>query len=234
MKVRWMYFWFFLLFSLSSICLCSCSRSPITFFNSFTRYHSEDGVMILECQLHERSGVGKLKINDECKMFEWDYDWNGYRLWTKTEDDISLAFSIDFPDKNGLFHSKSELNITRDHLYQDENVFPELTNWSSVIVKEKELSDEEIDARYCKGVHFVSQDLNLDFRFEKIGVLVDDRKYSIILNEDKTFYLKRDYSKRGEGTYKTTKEYLYLTFERDDLFNSLGLTRPFKMVGTSN
>lgn len=218
-----------LLFIFLPFSLCSCSKSPITFFNSFSRYVSEDGVMILECQLNKKSGFGKLKINDKYEMFKWRSDWDGYGLWTIMDKDISLSFSIDFPKSYGFTLTRDEITISRDHLNGDRNVLPELANWTSTISKEKDLSDEEIDARYCTNVLFENQDLNLRFYLDKIGVLLDG-KYTLILNEGNTFYLKRDYAKRGEGTYQTTKDCLYLSFVRDDLFNSAGETVPFKMI----
>lgn len=218
-----------LLFIFLPFSLCSCSKSPITFFNSFSRYVSEDGVMILECQLNKKSGFGKLKINDKYEMFKWRSDWDGYGLWTIMDKDISLSFSIDFPKSYGFTLTRDEITISRDHLNGDRDVLPELANWTSTISKEKDLSDEEIDARYCTNVLFENQDLNLRFYLDKIGVLLDG-KYTLILNEGNTFYLKRDYAKRGEGTYQTTKDCLYLSFVRDDLFNSVGETVPFKMI----
>ena len=86
-----------LLFIFLPFSLCSCSKSPITFFNSFSRYVSEDGVMILECQLNKKSGFGKLKINNKYEMFEWGSDWDGYGLWARAGEDILLSFSIEFP-----------------------------------------------------------------------------------------------------------------------------------------
>ena len=83
-----------LLFIFLPFSLCSCSRSPITFFNSFSRYVSEDGVMILKCQLNKRSGFGKLKINDKYEMFKWRSDWNGYGLWARAGEDIFLFHRI--------------------------------------------------------------------------------------------------------------------------------------------
>ena len=218
-----------LLFIFLPFSLCSCSKSPITFFNSFSRYVSEDGVMILECQLNKKSGFGKLKINDKYEMFKWRSDWDGYGLWTIMDKDISLSFSIDFPKSYGFTLTRDEITISRDHLNGDRNVLPELANWTSTISKEKDLSDEEIDARYCTNVLFENKDLNFRFYLDKIGVLLDG-KFTLILNEDNTFYLKRDYAKRGEGTYQTTKDCLYLSFVRDDLFNSAGETVPFKMI----
>ena len=185
--------------------------------------------MILECQLNKKSGFGKLKINDKYEMFKWRSDWDGYGLWTIMDKDISLSFSIDFPKSYGFTLTRDEITISRDHLNGDRNVLPELANWTSTISKEKDLSDEEIDARYCTNVLFENKYLNFRFYLDKIGVLLDG-KYTLILNEDNTFYLKRDYSKRGEGTYQTTKDCLYLSFIRDDLFNSAGETVPFKMI----
>lgn len=212
-----------------SFSLCSCSKSPITFFNSFSRYVSEDGVMILECQLNKKSGFGKLKINDKYEMFKWRSDWDGYGLWTIMDKDISLSFSIEFPKNHGFTLTRNEITISRDHLNGDRNVLPELVNWTSTISKEKDLSDEEIDARYCTNVLFENKYLNFRFYLDKIGVLLDG-KYTIVLNEDNTFCLKRDYAKRGEGTYQTTKDCLYLSFIRDDLFNFAGETVPLKMI----
>ncbi len=218
-----------LLFIFLPFSLCSCSKSPITFFNSFSRYVSEDGVMILECQLNKKSGFGKLKINDKYEMFKWRSDWDGYGLWTIMDKDISLSFSIDFPKSYGFTLTRDEITISRDHLNGNRNVLPELANWTSTISKEKDLSDEEIDVRYCTNVLFENKYLNFRFYLDKIGVLLDG-KYTLILNEGNTFYLKRDYAKRGEGTYQTTKDCLYLSFVRDDLFNSVGETVPFKMI----
>ncbi|GEM_PF-5837404 len=138
-------------------------------------------------------------------------------------------FFIEFPKNRGFTLTRDEITISRDPLNGYKNVLPELDNWTSTISKEKDLSDEEIDARYCTSVLFENQDLSLRFYLDKIGVLLDG-KYTLVLNEDKTFYLKRDYSKRGEGTYQTTKDCLYLSFDRDDLFNSTGETVPFKMI----
>lgn len=131
-----------LLFIFLPFSLCSCSKSPITFFNSFSRYVSEDGVMILECQLNKKSGFGKLKINDKYEMFKWRSDWDGYGLWTIMDKDISLSFSIDFPKSYGFTLTRDEITISRDHLNGDRNVLPELANWTSTISKEKDLSDE--------------------------------------------------------------------------------------------
>lgn len=218
-----------LLFVFLPFSLCSCSKSPITFFNSFSRYVSEDGVMILECQLNKKSGFGKLKIDNKYEMFEWGSDWDGCGLWARAGEKFFLSFSIEFPKNYGFTLTRNEITISRDHLNGHMNDLPEPANWTSTISKEKDLSDEEIDARYCTNVLFENKDLNFRFYLDKIGVLLDG-KFTFILNEDNTFYLKRDYAKRGEGTYQTTKDCLYLSFVRDDLFNSAGETVPFKMI----
>ena len=83
-----------LLFIFLPFPLCSCSKSPITFFNSFSRYVSEDGVMILECQLNKKSGFGKLKIDNKYEMFKWGSDLNGYGLWARVGEKFFLSFSI--------------------------------------------------------------------------------------------------------------------------------------------
>lgn len=189
-----------LLFIFLPFSLCSCSKSPITFFNSFSRYVSEDDVMILECQLNKKSGFGKLKIDNKYEMFKWGSDWDGCGLWARVGDKFFLSFSIEFPKNYGFTLTRNEITISRDHLNGHMNDLPELANWTSTISKEKDLSDEEIDARYCTNVFFENKDLNFRFYLDKIGVLLDG-KYTLILNEDNTFYLKRDYAKRGEGTY---------------------------------
>ena len=194
-----------LLFVFLPFSLCSCSKSPITFFNSFSRYVSEDGVMILECQLNKKSGFGKLKIDNKYEMFKWGSDLDGYGLWARVGEKFFLSFSIEFPKNYGFTLTRNEITISRDHLNGHMNDLPELANWTSTISKEKDLSDEEIDARYCTNVLFENKDLNFRFYLDKIGVLLDG-KFTLILNEDNTFYLKRDYAKRGEGTYQTTKD----------------------------
>lgn len=185
--------------------------------------------MILECQLNKKSGFGKLKIDNKYEMFKWGSDWDGYGLWARAGEDILLSFSIEFPKNHGFTLTRNEITISRDHLNGYMNVLTELANWTSTISKEKDLSDEEIDARYCTNVLFENKDLNFRFYLDKIGVLLDG-KFTLILNKDNTFCLKRDYAKRGEGTYQTTKDCLYLSFVRDDLFNSAGETVPFKMI----
>lgn len=162
-------------------------------------------------------------------MFKWGSDWDGCGLWARVGEKFLLSFSIEFPKNYGYTLTKNEITISRDHLNGHMNDLSELDNWTSTISKEKDLSDEEIDARYCTNVLFENKDLNFRFYLDKIGVLLDG-KFTLILNEDNTFYLKRDYAKRGEGTYQTTKDCLYLSFVRDDLFNSAGETVPFKMI----
>ena len=199
-----------LLFIFLPFSLCSYSKSPIAFFNSFSRYVSEDGVMILECQLNKKSGFGKLKIDNKYEMFKWGSDWDGYGLWARVVEKFFLSFSIEFPKNYGFTLTRNEITISRDHLNGHMNDLPELANWTSTISKEKDLSDEEIDARYCTNVLFENKYLNFRFYLDKIGVLLDG-KYTIVLNEDKTFYLKRDYSKKRRR-HISNNERLFISF----------------------
>lgn len=126
-----------LLFIFLPFSLCSCSKSPITFFNSFSRYVSEDGVMILECQLNKKSGFGKLKIDNKYEMFKWGSDWDACGLWARAGEKFFLSFSIEFPKNYGFILTRNEITISRDHLNGHMNDLPELANWTSTISKEK-------------------------------------------------------------------------------------------------
>lgn len=105
--------------------------------------------------------------------------------------------------------------------------------YSFLSKEERELSDEEIDARYSTGTIFTNDHFNLEFMLSKVG-RIENRYWSILLNEDKTFEMEKEgCSGKAKGTYQTTRAYLYLTFEEDELFNFVGKTIPFKMNSSS-
>lgn len=140
-----------------------------------------------------------------------------------------LLFAIGSIKIGKRSYSKDRISVTFDSSTEGGSDFSELANWSSALSKERDLEDKEIDARYSMGTTFTNDDLNLELMWSKIGE-VANRYWTILLNEDKTFEMdKTGYEEKARGTYNTTRTYLYLTFEEDELFNSVGKTIPFRM-----
>lgn len=139
-------------------------------------------------------------------------------------------FVIDSIRTGKRSYSKNQISVTFHPSSEDKNPFPELTNWSSFLSKERDLSDEEIDARYCHGTIFTSEDLNLNIMWSKIEES-SNRYWTILLNEDKTFEMeKADYEGKTRGTYNTTRAYLYLSFEEVELLAPLERSFPLRWL----
>lgn len=207
--------------------LSSCTSSPIGTFKTFSRYKSDDGILILDCEVSSWSGYGKLKLDDKYEDVKWSSDWNGYLLTVGLDDGNYIYFQLDFIDLGGVY-SKDVLSIGKGKTYDGDERLLALTDWSSRISKERDLRNEEIDARYFYDACFSNKKLGLKLNSDDTIGQFSDRKYVLSLEKDKTFVLRQTgYSDVSSGTYTNTKEELKLTFERDAFFHLNGETMSF-------
>lgn len=210
--------------------LSSCATTPISLLQTFTRYKTEDGVLILDCEASIISGYGKVKLGDEYENIRWSKDRNEYLLALQFDDGDCITFHLDFVNV-GETYSKDRISIGNGRTSdKDVRLFP-LLNWSSTILKERSLTEEEIDARYFVDVFFTNKKLGLKLASKDTIGEFSDGTYVSILNEDKSFLLKRKgYSAVSTGNYSNTKEHLYLTFEKDPLFSLTGKRIAFEVT----
>lgn len=210
--------------------LSSCATTPISLLQTFTRYKTEDGVLILDCEASIISGYGKVKLGDEYENIRWSKDRNEYLLALQFDDGDYVTFHLDFVNE-GETYAKDRISIGNGETSdEDDRLFP-LLNWSSTLSKERSLTEEEIDARYFVDVYFTNKKLGLKLASKDTIGEFSDGTYVSILNEDKNFFLKRKgYSAVSTGNYSNTKEHLYLTFEKDPLFSLTGKRIAFEVT----
>lgn len=220
---------FFALLSLP-LSLSSCAATPISLLQTFTRYKTDDGVLILDCEASIISGYGKVKLGDKYENIRWSKDRNEYLLALQFDDGDYVTFHLDFVNE-GETYAKDRISIGNGETSdEDERLFP-LLNWSSTLSKERNLTEEEIDARYFVDVFFKNKKLGLKLASVDVMGEFSDGTYVSILNEDKSFLLKRKgYSAVSTGNYSNTKERLYLTFEKDPLFSLTGKRVAFEVT----
>lgn len=70
--------------------------------------------MKLDCQFYRRAGVGKIKINEECEAFTWNFYWKGWlkgmmliRAQVKRNKDIFLSSIPSEPGNGRILKIKS-------------------------------------------------------------------------------------------------------------------------------
>lgn len=207
--------------------LSSCSKNPSLLFRSFERYKSDDGLLTLECQLSNDCGFGTIRLEEKIETIEWSELKNGHALYLAVGDNTGIRLSISSIKVGFGKYSDEKVSAKVDDIDGEDERLLAFANWSSNIYKERELTDEEIDARRFDWTLFTNDELGFYFGFSEIGKF-KSKEYLLTLNEDKSFLIEA-YEKPGKSTgkYSNTKTCLYLSFEEDDFFDSKGKTLPF-------
>lgn len=224
---------FFAVFSvLFGLSLCSCSfkePDPYAFFETFSRYKSDDGVLTFDVDLSDRAGHGKIRLDGKDLKFKWSRYRPNYGLSLELENGGEIVLELESIElSNGRYSKDSILAVAIDPYGVGENV--DLIRWSSPIYKEKNLSDSELDAKDFPYVRFRNGTMGLYFEHSAKEMTYQSSNYTLTLLQEERFLIERKNNPgKVEGSYNTSRKYLYLNLERDELFGMEGRILPLTM-----
>lgn len=220
-----------LVFLSTGFFLSSCSSqemNPYAFFEPFSQYRTDDGVLTFNVQFSDKSGKGMVKLNNENLNFVWSRYKPNYGICLDLENGERIFLELHSIKKNDGTYSQEKILATAVDI-ADIEVKTDFIGWSSSISKEKELSDEEIDVNKFVFVGFRnSNTLYLFFKYSEKEEAYVSGGYLLSFGDEKSFLISRKgHQEETRGHYEVSRKFLYLDFKEDELFDMKGRNIPF-------